>query len=162
MASTDQWAKDYQNHSDNPPPEGTILRCYGGVDARLDLELVDGKPPFVYGRVYVPHIVGTALGWFLQPFDSDAAYGWKCILLPKAREEVLRKLGITEKRVRVKALRIVRYSRTGSSILCEVAEYVDAPQEVADKWAERGVPEVQVGGEILRGEASNVVIVDEV
>jgi hypothetical protein len=121
--STEKWAADYQNYTDNPPPEGTILRCYGNEDARLDLELVEGKPPFLYGRVYVPHIVGQELGWFLQPFDSDAAYGWKCILLPKAREEALRRLGITEKRLRVKALKIVRYSRTGSSILCEIAEY---------------------------------------
>ena len=97
------------------------------MDARLDVELVDGKPPFVYGRVYIPHIVGAPLGWFLQPFDSDSAYGWKCILLPKAREEALRRLGITERRIPVKALKIVRYSRTGSSVLCEVAEYSDPP-----------------------------------
>lgn len=120
---TDQWAKDFQNYTDNPPAAGTVLRCYGGSDVRLDLELVDGKPPFLYGRMFVPHIVGQELGWFLQPHDSDAAYGWKCILLPKAREEAIRRLGITEKRLRVRALKIVRYSRTGQAVLCEVAEY---------------------------------------
>lgn len=134
--STEKWAAEYQNHTDNPPPDGTVLRCFGGEDARLDLELVEGKPPFLYGRVYVPHIVGTELGWFLQPFDSDAAYGWKCILLPKAREEALRRLGITEKRLRVKALKIVRYSRTGSSILCEIAEYCPVEPTVAEPLVE--------------------------
>jgi len=128
--SVEQWAVEYQQYTDNPPDEGAILECYGGEDARLDLELVEGKPPFLYGRAYVPQIVGMELGWFLQPFDSDSAHGWKCILLPKAREEVLRMLGILEKRLRVKSLKIVRYSRTGASILCEVHEYCDVPAEV--------------------------------
>lgn len=148
--STEKWAVEYQKHTDNPPPAGTILKCYGNEDARLDLELVAGKPPFLYGRVYVPQIVGTELGWFLQPFDSDAAYGWKCILLPKAREEAIRRLGITEKRLRVKALKIVRYSRTGNSILCEVSEWAEPP--VDGVFADVGTPSVPQG--VLESEAS--------
>ena len=118
-----QWTNEYQNYLDNPPPPGTILRAYGDFDARLDLELHDGKPPFLYGRAYVPCIVGNPLGWFLQPFDSSAAYGWKCILLPKAREDALRRLGVKSNRLKVKALKIVRQSATGQALLCEVEEY---------------------------------------
>lgn len=121
--SVEKWATEYQKYSSNPPKEGTILRAYGGEDARLEVELVEGKAPFVYGRAYVPHIVGTELGWFLQAYDSESAYGFKCILLPKSREECLRKCGITKKRIRVKAIKLVRYSRAKTSILCEVAEY---------------------------------------
>lgn len=118
-----KWTNDYQHYLDNPPPAGTILRAYGDEDARLDLELHENKPPFLYGRAFVPCIVGEPLGWFLQPFDSSAAYGWKCILLPKAREDALRRLGVKSSRLKVKALRIVRYSATKQAILCEVEEY---------------------------------------
>jgi hypothetical protein len=118
-----EWKDEWQKHTDNPPKPGDILRAYGGGPARLDVELVDGKPPFVYARVYVPCIVGHELGWFLQGIDSDQAHGWKCILLPKAREECLRKLGLKEPVISVKSLRVVRASQTGNSLLCEVAEY---------------------------------------
>jgi hypothetical protein len=122
------WKDEWQKHTDNPPKPGEILRAYGeGSLARLDVELVDGKPPFVYGRVHVPCIVGHELGWFLQSIDSDQAHGWKCILLPKAREECLRRCGLTSATIAVKALRVVRASQTGNSLLCEVAEY--APVE---------------------------------
>lgn len=130
--STEKWAQAYQGLSDNPPEPGTVLRAYGGEDARLDLELVEGNPPFLYGRAFVPQIVGAELGWFLQPFDSDSAYGWKCILMPKAREECLRRCGITNERIAIKALKVVRYSRTGSSILCEVAEYCEVEPVAVD------------------------------
>jgi hypothetical protein len=118
------WKESWQKHTDNPPKPGDILKAYGDVPARLDIELQDGKPPFVYGRVYVPCIVGHELGWFLQPADSTNAHGWKCILLPKAREEALRKLGMTKPTVAIKSLKVIRKSQTGGSLLCEIAEYL--------------------------------------
>lgn len=127
MAKADltAWKQGYQSHLDNPPSEGSILRAYGGSNARLNVEVVEGKPPFVYGRAYVPSIAGAELGWFLQASDSEQGHGWKCILLPKAREECLRRLGVEKEFVEVKALRVVRYSQTKNSILCEVAEYAE-------------------------------------
>jgi hypothetical protein len=120
-----EWKQGYQSYLDNPPAEGSILRAYGGQMARLNVEVVEGKPPFVYGRAYVPSIAGAELGWFLQAVDAEQGHGWKCILLPKAREECLRRKGITEDVIQVKALKVVRYSQTKNSILCEVAEYGD-------------------------------------
>lgn len=119
----EQWSESYQSFLDNPPQAGDLLRALGGEDSRLDLELHEGKPPFVYGRAYVPCVVGEALGWFLQPFSCTNAYGLKCILLPKAREELLRKKGVKESIIGVQALRVVRWSQSKNSILCEVAEY---------------------------------------
>lgn len=118
------WSEEYQRYLDNPPKAGDILSAYGDEPARLDVELTEGKPPFIYGRAYVPCVVGTPLGWFLQPATSDQAHGWKCILLPKAREECIRKLGVSEKILKVKSLRVVRVSQSGNSLLCEVAAYV--------------------------------------
>lgn len=133
MTKVEKWASEYEDYAKNPPKEGTILRCYGGEDARLILDLVEGKAPFVYARVFVPHIVGTQLGWFLQSWDSNSDYGFKCILLPKSREECLRKLGMTKKKLRIKAIKIIRYSQSGSSILCEVAEYCPVLESEREK-----------------------------
>lgn len=119
----DEWSDKYQHTLDNAPEAGTILRAPGGEECRLDLELTAGKPPFVYGRAYVPSIAGQELGWFLQPVSCQNAFGLKCILLPKAREDLLRKKGLKSPTLSVKALRLVRWSQTKNSVLCEVAEF---------------------------------------
>lgn len=117
------WSSTYQEYLNTPPKPGDILRAPGGEYARLDLDMVAGKPPFVYGRAFVPCIVGEAIGWFLQNSETDTAYGFKCILLPKAREECLRRRGTSSTRLQVKALKVVRASQTGASLLVEVHEY---------------------------------------
>lgn len=117
-----EWSDAYQRLIDNPPIAGQILAAVG-EEARLDVELTQGKPPFIYGRAYVPSIVGSELGWFLQPLSCSNAHGLKCILLPKAREELLRKKGITKPVLGVKSLRVIRWSESRNSILCEVAEF---------------------------------------
>lgn len=129
--STSDWTKNYEDVLNNPPQPGDVLSCVTDEDARLDVELVEGRPPFIYGRAYIPCIVGQASGWFLQPFDSDTAHGWKCILLPKAREECIRKRGLKEPRIAVRSLKVVRVSESGQSLLCEVAQY-DADEQVQE------------------------------
>ena len=126
MQPVSNWTEQYQHFIDNPPQEGDILTTItSDAPARLDLEFHEGKPPFVYGRAYVPCIVGEALGWFLQPVGCENAHGLKCILLPKAREELLRKRGVRNAIISVKSLRVVRWSQTKQSLLCEVADYGD-------------------------------------
>lgn len=121
--NTSEWSDQYQAHLDNPPEAGTVLQTLTSEPARLDIEIQEGKPPFLYGRAFVPCIVGEPVGWYLQPMGTKQAHGWKCILLPKAREECLRRCGLKDSTIPVKSLRIVRKSKSGSSLLCEVAEY---------------------------------------
>jgi hypothetical protein len=124
VKSSATWSQDYEHFQKNPPKEGTILRAAGTDElARLDIELVDGAPPFIYGRAYVPCIVGTPVGWFLQSASKNDTFGLKCILMPKARDELTRKVGLNQTSIGVKALRVLRQSKSGSSLLCEVAEY---------------------------------------
>jgi len=118
------WAEEYQKLIAAPPDTGAVLTTIDGVAARLDLELVQGQAPFVYGRAFVPEIVGSRLDWFLQSVESKNTYGWKCILLPKARQECIRRLGITKSILPVKSLRVIRRSESGKSLLCEIAEYL--------------------------------------
>ncbi len=130
--NTSEWSDQYQTHLDNPPEAGTVLQTLSSEPARLDIEIQDGKPPFLYGRAFVPCIVGEPVGWYLQPMGTKQAHGWKCILLPKAREECLRRCGLKDSTIPVKSLRIVRKSKSGSSLLCEVAEYWNEPELEAE------------------------------
>lgn len=119
-----EWVKDYNECLENVPKPGDILKAFGDGKAVIAVELREGAPPFMYGKVFVPEVLGAALGWYLQSEDNRNFHGWKCILLPQARTELIRKLGLsTTGVVTVTSLRVVRVSKTGSSLLCEVAEY---------------------------------------
>lgn len=119
-----EWNSKYNEHLNNPPQPGTVLRaCGDAVMARIDVDIEQGKPPFLYGRAYVPCVVGEPLGWYLQSKENTSAYGWKCILLPKAREEAIRRLGLEQPVMEVYALKVVRKSQSGNSLLCEIAEF---------------------------------------
>lgn len=113
------WIEDYQETLKKLPEPGEILTAIDGP-ARLIFEITEGKPPFLYGRAFVPEIVGSELGWFLQ---GEQDHGWKCIILPKSREDCIKRLG-AESPILVKSLKVIRTSQTGKSLLCEVHEYL--------------------------------------
>lgn len=122
MSENQKWADDLKHFLDNPPAQGTVLKAYGDVDAKLEVVLTEGKQPFIYGKAYVPCVVGSGLGWYLQGVDQETAHGWKCILMPKARQELIQAKGLNEEGMAVKALRVIRYSDSKKSMLCEIAE----------------------------------------
>jgi len=122
--SSDPWAEKFDATLSVLPGEGAILEAYGGGTARLNIELNEGKEPFIYGRAYVPSIVGQPIGgWVLHDYDSKNTSGIKVILLPRARDEVLRRYGAPAGTVPVLSLRVVHLSRSGKSLLAEVAEW---------------------------------------
>ena len=122
------WTDEYAIVQANPPKEGDILRPAEGK-AILVVELTDGSAPFIYGRVYVPEVVGEQLGWFLQSSESQGFHGWKCILMPRARTELIRKYGLKEEIIEVESLKVIRLSQSGQSLLCEVHEYCSEEPE---------------------------------
>lgn len=118
-----KWSAQYNETLENPPEEGAILVTLDGSPVRLTVEIKDGSPPFIYGRMYVPEIVGVKLGWYLQSEGIDTYHGWKCILMPRARGDLTKKVGLDGDTVLVKSLRMIRKSQSGKSYLCEVHEY---------------------------------------
>lgn len=119
-----EWVEEYRKVQACPPiDEGTILTTQDGESIRLEVELEEGKPPFIFGRVHVPSKVGSILGWFMQGFNNKETFGLKCILMPKARDSLIAKKGLTAKQIAVKSLKVIRASQTNQSILCEVHEY---------------------------------------
>jgi len=119
-----EWSAEYDTLINNPPKDGDILTA-STVEANvlLTVELKEDNPPFIYGRAYVPEIVGHPLGWYLLDPDCQNFHGWKCILLPQARTELIRKFGLQHETMEVRSLKVIRQSQSGKSLLCEVHEY---------------------------------------
>lgn len=130
-----EWSQEYDQCIANPPKDGDILTTLE-ADSKvlLAVELKAGAAPFIYARAYVPEIVGQALGWFLAS-DSQTFHGWKCILLPRARTELIRKFGLQKETMEVESLRVIRPSQSGKSLLCEVHEYGDKENVVETETA---------------------------
>lgn len=114
----------YQEVVSTPPAPGTVLRTLSGEPAVLTIKVDEGKPPFISSRAYVSEVLDENLGWYLREAD-DRSLGWRCILMTKARREVVQKCDIETGFVAVQALRVIRQSESGKALLCEVAEYVD-------------------------------------
>lgn len=118
------WSEEYDRLIQNPPREGDILKSGDDSPVILLIELKADSPPFVYGRAYVPEIVGAKLGWFLQSAESQGFHGWKCILMPRARTELIQRCGLKEEVIEIVSLKVIRHSVSGKSLLCEVHEHV--------------------------------------
>ena len=134
MSDLQNWSDQYNEVVNNPPKEGDVLTTLSDELAKLNVELVEGSPPFIYGRAYVPEIIGSEIKWCLQSENVESYHGWKCILMPRARGELIRKCGLKGDIVMVKSLRVVRLSQSGKSLLCEVEEYGD--EEVSAEQTE--------------------------
>jgi len=118
-----EWAQQFQNHIQNPPKKGDLIRAFGkDSDIKIRVDLIEGKPPFMYALAYVPTLVGCSLGRFARGMDDNCTYGWKLIPLPKAQEHIIRNVGLVGE-IHVKALRVVRLSKNGKSFLVEVSEW---------------------------------------
>jgi len=131
------WSQEYDSYISNPPKDGDILEASTpDAGVLLVVELKEDNPPFIYGKAYVPEIVGHPLGWFLQDPSSQNYHGWKCILLPRARTELIRKFGLQSEEMVVKSLRVVRPSQSGKSLLCEVHEYFPEDASVEEPVTE--------------------------
>lgn len=115
------WRESYQQTLDNPPMEGDTLKTKDGSPIRVHVELKEGQPPFLFARAYVPNIVGEEPGWFVRGMNDEARSGWMAILLPKSRSMLVNREGITKDVIQFAGeLRVVRKSRSGNSLLCEL------------------------------------------
>jgi len=114
------WRDKYLKVIANPPEEGTILKPLSGK-AVLVVEVQDNRPPFIYGKAFVPEIPSIEPSWYLQDEEHRSHYGWKCILMAKARTKLIRNSNLSET-VEVDALRVVKQSQSGKSLLCEVVD----------------------------------------
>lgn len=120
----ESWSKGYQEAVQTPPAVGSILTSITG-EALLTVELHEDAPPFIYGKAFVPEIPDMEPKWVLQDEDHRSHHGLKCILMPRARADLIKKIGLSGDTAKVKSLRVIKYSQSGQSVLCEVNSYLD-------------------------------------
>lgn len=114
-----QWRKEFQKIL-NVPPVGEYLGTEDGSPIKIEIECYSGKKPFMFTRAYVPQVVGGQLGWFAQRECDVSQYGWKVILMPKSRDEAVKRIGIDKPYGLVGTIRVLKMSETGQSMLGEV------------------------------------------
>ena len=162
--SSDQskWAANFKETLENPPEIGAILTAYADAPAKLTVELKQGASPFIFARAYVPDLLGVPLGWHIRSADDKSYHGWRSVLLPRARAEVIQKIGLgelnadgTEGALVIKSLKVVRYSNSGASILCEVHEYW--PEECDEAVAKTPPKTVDVVPEVIDEETAEAI-----
>jgi len=123
LLTPEEWYKEKEFWRQHPPTEGDYLRTESGKKARLEIHTEQGQRPFIFGRVFLPIVIGSVLSWYLRDENDESQWGAKCILLPKSIEQVEKRGLLTGKILLVKELRVCRPSQSGNSFLCEVAEW---------------------------------------
>jgi hypothetical protein len=120
----EEWRREYDELRKNPPTDGDRIYAYDAqgnrVDTKLTVECVQGKEPFISTRAALPQTVGAYLEWQTQSKENLFRYGWKCILLPKARNALIAEHGLAAEEIYVYGIKVVRRSDSGTSFLCEV------------------------------------------
>lgn len=122
--TAEEWVKEREFQSQNPPIEGDYLRTQDGELIRLEVKNEVGQWPFIFARAYVPNRIGDTLSWYVRSQGDRACFGIKCILLPKSVEGIIRRGGLSQAEFFVKELRVVKASQTRSSYLVEVTEWI--------------------------------------
>lgn len=122
-SETPDWQTAHDEMLANSPKPGTILRTADGSQAGMEISESETEQPFIFGKAYVPSDPNVELGWYLQPATVSNPYGHVCVLLPRARDEWVKRHGRGQTRGTVMALRVIRISQSGKALLCEVEEY---------------------------------------
>lgn len=117
----EQWKIAYQEAMNNPPKAKTEITGKDG-EVRLYLDVVKGKEPFIYGFMHLNNVVGEEPKWYARSVNDEAKNGWKLILLPQAKQKMIKDKGLDWTSCGVLALRLVREAPGGKSFLCDVVE----------------------------------------
>lgn len=118
-----QWLEEYQALLNSPPVDDEIILGSDGQPIKLTIDIKPNEPPFIYGKLFVPDKVGCDLGWFARNIEDKSRGGWRFIMIDRARQDILAKLGFGPV-VPIKSIRIIGLSTSGSSYLATVHEFL--------------------------------------
>lgn len=129
----EEWQAAYEAMIKTEPKDGDIILAedHAEIDPdnqfagkiKLEMELQQGRPPFIFARIFVPLTVGQKPEWVAHGIKSKTNHGWKVILHQRSRDEAIRKFGVRETMIPVKKLKILRSSETGQSLVATVEEW---------------------------------------
>lgn len=117
-----QWHQEYDRVS-RTPPEDTVLTTQDKSDVLLEVDLQEGKPPFITARISVPCIVGVAPAWYAASINERKPYGFRVIMLPKSVRELIQRYGVGHKRIPVKSIRVAGQTKSRKGYTGFVEEY---------------------------------------
>lgn len=123
MLDRNQWTREIDRLLAHPPVAGDFLRTADGSAVRVDIDLPPGSEPFIFARIYLRQTVGVDPGWFARSMDDHDTSGWRCILMPRARKELIRRFGLSNTVIGVKQLRVVKGSESNRSLQVEVSDW---------------------------------------
>lgn len=118
-----QWLDEYEEFMKQDPPHGLLISTYEGEPVRINCELKPGSMPFLSAKIYVPKMTCSPIAWFAHGLSSRADFGWRAVLVPQAREEVIRKHIIRDNIAPVGALKVHGKSASGKCILVSIAQW---------------------------------------
>jgi hypothetical protein len=118
-----QWVQEVNRLLEHPPVKGDYLRTRDGSLVKVEIDLQPGSEPFVFSRIYLCQIFAEDPGWFARGINDSDTSGWRCILMPRARKELIQRFGVGQNAVGVKMLRVVKGSETHRSLQVEVASW---------------------------------------
>lgn len=119
-----EWRREYDEFKNNPPDSNCYLDTIDKTPVKLEIECQQGDRIRIFARAYLPQVVGSEIDWFVRSITDNNWTGWKCVLMPRARNEVIQRFGIASAFVGVKSLKVVRRSKSEGSILCEIHEWL--------------------------------------
>lgn len=120
--SQQQWLAEYTDFVNSEPEKGTIITSYTGEPILINCSMPAGAMPFFSAKIYVPKMSCSPVDWFGHGISDRADFGWRAVLVPFAREEVIRRKIIQPNlTASVRALKILGISNSGKSVLVCVA-----------------------------------------
>lgn len=121
--SVDEWRKRFDEVQRGLPELNAVLTTRDGTPAKLSVECRTGFEPLIFGRAYVPQIVGEEPRWVLQTMEETFSHGLKVILKYKDRNAVIKKEGLSRDAIPIKSLIVVGHAQTKSSVQAIIGEW---------------------------------------
>lgn len=116
------WLLEYTDFINEDPRQGTIITTHTGEPVLIRCSMPPGQMPFFSAKIYVPKMACSPVDWFAHGVSSQSDFGWRAILVPPAREEIIRRKAVLQNQTAlVRALRVAGVSNSRKSVLVSVA-----------------------------------------
>lgn len=109
----------------NQPTPGTLIYPTPGAPASLNIQKQDSGSYRLWICATVPHhlpYIQGECGWYVLP--PGCTGGLQCIVMPRNRDEILLKCKPENiEKVTFEAAKVIRWSRKGTSVQCELVNW---------------------------------------
>lgn len=122
ILTTEDWKREFAKQMSREFKPGDKITALSGR-VRINIELEEGKQPFMFARVFLPKVVGSNPIWQAAGLEETYPFGMKVIMTPRTRDEIIRRHPDLPDYIGVSEIEIVRRSATKSSYLGTVSKW---------------------------------------